>query len=269
MSNNYNNLNNHLSIEMGGGFSFLLKCGRSQKDIVDFEMHGNPSSHSFRDFMEVPLHSGLFSEKYTSVNVAWCNGKFNLIPDALYAENAQEDLLRLNAELDEQDAIGIMDLPAIQAKLIYAYPAQVASAVRKVHPMTKEGHILGYFIQSTFSLEKNGNTVFLHFLPGQMLVVAYSEKGLALANIFPAKDPQDCLYYALFCCEQLQFTQQNTRFHVSGEINRNSQLSDLFEKYTTGLNYVDLAPGIGNKGQVSLLPGHRLLTLTEQFKCAL
>lgn len=255
--------NNHLSIELGGGFSFLVKADRSSRAILETEVIPLPESGSEQGNFLLE-RSALAKQQNRSVSLSRCHGKFVLVPDLLFDATEARSLLALNAELQDYEETLIMDVPAFQAKLIYAADTRQTKGLIRQHPMLLESHCAGHFL-SLCKRMTGGNKVMLQFYPGFFLLAAFRDDRLQMINAFPCKDQQDVVYYALYACEQIHFDNSTTAFVVMGEIDADMEIAKSLEKYTSGLHYAEPIGGF----QSSASSPHRFLTLTEQFRCAL
>lgn len=251
--------NNHLSIEFGGGFSFLASYNRSERSLHSARILAPAPGD--KDCLNALRADELFISGSTQASLSFCNGKFVMMPNALFAPEHARAMLQLNASINDDDEVRNMDLPAFDAQLIYAASREVEREMTKRYPRYHEGHCAGHFLSLCRRQLKDGQQVFLYFYPGFFLMSAFNGEQLQMINAYSWRDPDDVLYFSLYACEQIRFDPVHVRFSAGGEIEKEGKVHRLLERYTTGIQFME-SPGILSN------ESSRFLTLSEQFRCA-
>lgn len=260
--------NGHLSIELGGGFSFVAKADRNSRRMMELELVPLPGLGT-EGALYLTEHSKLIREKYNSVSLSYCHGKFVLLPDSLFVPENSREILALNTEISPTEDVAVMDIPALMAKLIFVSDKNSAKAIEKLHPMCRESHCAGHLLNLCRKLDLQGDNIVCYFYPGFFLMAAFRSDQLHMINAFPCRDHQDAVYYFLYACEQLKMDSGKISLYAGGEIAEEHEIALALNKYSAGIQFLKSIPGIEQDEKIKQAGQHRFLTLTDQFRCAL
>ncbi len=258
--------NNHLSIELGGGFSFLLQYNRDRKSAEDVEILNFATGTLSGDPGEV---SRLAQLPAKSVSLSWVNRKFVVIPDPLFQKDHARTMLELNCGLKEEEEIYTMPLPEISAQLVFASDVSRIKVLQKKHPYLRQTHVAGHFLHVCMETKAEPERVHLAVYPELFLLCVFREGKMVFLNAFPHHSPEDVLYFLLYTCDQLSLQPNEIPVLLSGEIQEKDALFQALEKYIGHLQFMQQPKQIAFEGPMKLIKPHRFLHSTDQFRCAL
>jgi hypothetical protein len=258
--------NNHLSIELGGGFSFLLQYNRDRKSAEDVEILNFAPGTISGDPGEV---SRLAQLPAKSLNLSWVNRKFVVIPDPLFQKDHARTLLELNCGLKDDEEVYTMPLPEISAQLVFASSLARIRTLQKKHPYLRQTHVAGHFLHVCMESKGPSERIHLSVYPELFLLCAFREGRMVFLNAYPHHSPEDVIYFLLYTCDQLALNPHEIPVLLSGEIQENDALFQTLSKYTGDLQFMLQPRNIAFEGPMKLIKPHRFLHPTDQFRCAL
>ena len=112
---------------------------------------------------------------------------------------------------------------------------------------------------------QTGKKLFVHVQPSHFEAVTIDGKQLLFYNTFNYHSAEDFVYYLLFVCEQLQLNPETIDVILLGEIERNSTIYTLTQKYIRKIKFGERNDGAQYSYQLQTLPVHYYFTLFNNY----
>jgi hypothetical protein len=208
-------------------------------------------------------NSKLIPHNYKSVLCLVVNNLSTLIPNPLF-ENEKKDLyLNFNTSLKDGEFIVVDDLKNLDAKNIFALSSGLKSKLESLYPAVTYHHFSSILIESLLAQNKNQTSkkLFVHVQASHFEVVLLDGKHLQFYNTFNHHSAEDFIYYLLFVCEQLQLNPENIEVVLLGEIERNSAMYNVAQKYIRNIKWGERKGDVDYSYQLQTLPKHFYFTL--------
>jgi hypothetical protein len=261
---NTNLKNNHLSVELGGGFSFLLEGDCKTKTISGIDILTKFTGEN--DQVGEIMRSSLTGDHIKSVSISFCNNQFTLIPESLFEKEKAHEILALNIPLDEGAEVHSAPVHHLHARLLFA-TGKEKKDLEKNFPNAVFSHCAMYFL-NRLPMEMNGGDEFhICFYPGLFLLAGTSGKNLLFCNSFHYRSPEDVVYFLLFTAEQLRFDPGKIRLYISGEIEPAGPIAELLQKYFLPPVFTPQLGEIRFTNGIQVQYPHRFPNLIDQFRC--
>jgi hypothetical protein len=207
--------------------------------------------------------SKLISGNYKSVICMVVNGSSTLVPEPLYEEGLERSYLKFNVPLQWNEFVMVDTVKSIEAKNVFAVPLELKSKLDSVFNNVHYRHYGSILIESVISQNKNqtGKKLYVHVQQTHFEVIVVEGKKLLFYNTFNFQSPEDFIYFLLFVLEQLHLNPENTEVIIVGEVEKNSAIIHLAQKYIRivkfGERFSDAAFGY----QLQTLPPYFYYTL--------
>jgi hypothetical protein len=95
--------------------------------------------------------------------------------------------------------------------------------------------------------------------------VVLEGKNLLFYNTFNYHSAEDFIYYLLFVCEQLHLNPEKTELQLLGEIEKNSAIHLITQKYVRHVQFGERADQADYSYQLQALPKHSYFTLFNTY----
>ncbi|MDQ3046168.1 MAG: DUF3822 family protein, partial [Bacteroidota bacterium] len=118
-------------------------------------------------------------------------------------------------------------------------------------------------IESLLRQNKNqqAKKLIIHVQPSHFEILVIEGKKLLFYNTFNHHTSEDLLYYLLFVCEQLQINPEKISLTVLGELEKNTGLYLLLQKYIRNISLGERSDTADFSYQLQTLPKHSYFTL--------
>lgn len=238
---------------------------------IAFENYSFQNVGNFDDVAEILesliKESKLIRHKYKSVVCIIVNNLSTLVPAALFEEDRKKMYLKFNAELQGDEMVMVDDLKSMDTKNVFAVPFSIKSKLDYEFSNIKYHHASSALIDTLISKNKNqtGNKCFVHVQQSHFEVIVIDGKKLLFYNTFNYHSAEDFVYYLLFVFEQLHLNPENIEVILLGEIERNSTIYSLTQKYIRKLKFGERNDGAQYSYQLQTLPTHYYFTLFNNY----
>lgn len=211
--------------------------------------------------------SKLIKHKYKSAVCIIVNNLSTLVPNALFDEDRVKMYLKFNAELQGDEMVMVDNLKSMDSKNVFALPLSIKSKLDYLFSNIKYHHASSALIDTLVLQNKNqtGKKLFVHVQPSHFESVVIDGKKLLFYNTFNYHSAEDFVYYLLFVCEQLQLNPETIDVILLGEIERNSTIYTLTQKYIRKLKFGERNDGAQYSYQLQTLPTHYYFTLFNNY----
>ena len=206
---------------------------------------------------------------YQSVSAAVMHNRSTLVPDALFEHGKDEKYLRFNHTLEEDDAVRTDQLKNLEAKNIYALPKSLERSLSSHFPNIKFMHHSSSFLESVLLQYKNLEQmkVVVHVQMSHFEIAVIEGKNLLLYNSFSHQTSEDFIYYLLFVCEQLKLNPEKLELVLLGEIERNSAIYSILQKYVRNIAFGERSDSFEYSPKFKEVPKHFYYNLLNQYLC--
>lgn len=244
---------------------------RSKNKYIALEKYTFSNVYNFdavAELFDILLkESTLIDHKFQSVVCTIINNLSTLVPNPLFEEERKKMYLKFNATLEGNEFIAVDDIKSLEAKNIFAVPSSLKAKLDHQFPTIRYHHTSSTLINSLFADNKNkdGKKLFLHVQSAHFEVVVIENKNLLFYNTFNHYSSEDFIYYLLFVCEQLHLNPEQIEVIVLGEIEKNSAIYSIAQKYIRNLKFGERSDNSDYSYQLQTLPKHFYYTLFNSY----
>jgi len=188
---------------------------------------------------EVLACNPIFKNKFECFYVSYVNNRATLIPNALYKQEELKNYHQFNYT-DKEEYLYFSDqLINLSAHNIYSIPDFIHSLFSNIHQI-KFKHFSSILIETALIAAKNESSISLvevHVLPSEFQIIIIKDQKLNLYNTFAYQTSEDFIYYLLFVLEQHNINNQEVTIKLSGEVEKNSAIFSMLNKYIQTTNF--------------------------------
>jgi hypothetical protein len=212
----------------------------------------------------------LVNLSYKDTLVIWESQHSTLVPSVLFDAKEQDAYFHFNQSADKDEKICADKLKNAETYNIYSVPAGL-EGILKLDSLRIRHHAT-VFIEAMMIFSKNkisSKLVFVdvHSAFFDMLIIENNR--LLFYNSFAYKTPEDFIYFVLFVFEQLKLSPELDGIILSGEILKNSALSDILYKYVRNIDFALPNEQFVNSYILKDLPAHTFNNLSNAVLCEL
>jgi len=234
--------------------SLSIAVNEKQKNkFIALEVFAFQNLYSFNEIVtvwEVLLQkSKLIFNNYKSVICIIANNSSTLVPEPLFEEGSGHKYLQFNVPLQWNDFVQTDHLKSIDSRNVFALPSELKNKLDAAFTSIHYRHCSSVLVESVISQNKNqtGKKLYVHVQQTHFEVILIEGKKLVFYNTFHYRSAEDFIYYLLFVCEQLHLNPENIEVVIVGEVEKNSAIISLAQKYIRmvkfGERYSDAALG--------------------------
>ena len=260
-----------LIIQIGMDGILLAVNNKLKNKYIAFEKYAFQNVYSFKvvpDLLDMLMKdSKLIPHQYKSVACVVVNNLSTLIPNPLFENDKKEIYLNFNVSLEDGELVAVDDLKSLDAKNIFALPVFLKSKLESVFNHVSYHHFSSALIESLLIQNKNQTSkkLYVHIQASHFEVVLIEGKNLLFYNTFNHHSAEDFIYYLLFACEQLQLNPENIEVVLLGEIEKNSTLYAIAQKYIRNIKFGERKGDVDFSYQLQTLPKHFYFTLFSNY----
>ncbi len=244
---------------------------KTKNKYIAFENYTFQNIYNFdtvADILETLIKdSKLITHKYKSVVCVMVNSLSTLVPNALFEEDRKKMYLKFNTALQGDEMVMVDDLKSMDAKNVFAIHLSIKTKLDYQFQNIKYHHYSSALIDTLVSQNKNqtNKKLFVHVQQSHFETVVIDGKSLLFYNTFNYHSAEDFVYYLLFVCEQLQLNPETIEVVLLGEIERNSTIYALTQKYIRKLTFGERNDGAQYSYQLQTLPTQYYFTLFNNY----
>jgi hypothetical protein len=260
-----------LVIVIGSDGMRLTVFDKSSNKYIAFEYYSfqnafNPAIIS--DLLEAASKSSkVMSHRYKNVTCLVENNLSTLVPEALFEADRKKTYLKFNTELEGDELIMIDNIASLGAKNIFAVPFSIKAKADAMFSNVEYHHFSSPLIDGLMIQSKNiaKKQVFVHVQASHFEVLVIEGKKLLFYNSFNHHSAEDFMYYLLFVCEQLHLNPETQEMILLGEIERNSAIFNLVQKYVRNIKLGSRNENAEMSYQLQTFPRHFYFTLFNNY----
>jgi hypothetical protein len=244
---------------------------KANNKYIAFERYSFQQVYRFDDVCtaldELTQQSVLIKHAYHSVDCLLVNNLSTLVPKAVFEEDRKKTYLKFNTVLEGDELIMADELKTLDAKNIFALPFCLKGKLDYLFANIRYHHFSSVLIDTLLRQHKNQATkkVVVHIQPSHFQVVVLEGKNLLFYNTFNHHSAEDFIYYLLFVCEQLHLNPEKMELQLLGEIEKNSAIHLITQKYIRHVQFGERADQADYSYQLQALPRHSYFTLFNTY----
>ncbi len=244
---------------------------KTKNRFIAFENYTFQNVYNFDGVSEVLVtlikDSKLINHKYKYVVCVIVNNLSTLVPNALFEDERKKMYLKFNASLQGDEMVLVNDLKSMDAKNIFGLHLSIKSKLDYLFRNIRYHHASSALIDTLMLQNKNqaGKKLFVHVQQSHFEAIVIDGKNLLFYNTFNYNSAEDFVYYLLFVCEQLQLNPETIEVVLLGEIERNSTIYSLTQKYVRKLKFGERSDEAQFSYQLQILPQHYHFTLFNNY----
>jgi len=261
----------HLIIQIGLDNVWLAINEKSKNKYIAFENYTFQNVYGFEavlDLMDILIkESRLMPHYYKSVACVIVNSRSTIIPSPLFENERKEMYLKFNASLREDELVVADDLKNLDAKNVFALSSRLKNKLDFLYKNVSYHHFSSALIEGLLIQNKNqtAKKLFVHIQPTHFEAIIIEGKNLLFYNTFNHHTAEDFIYYLLFVCEQLQLNPENIEAILLGEVDKNSAVYLIAQKYIRNLKFGKRSDDADYSYQLQTLPKHFYFTLFNNY----
>ncbi len=227
-----------------------------------------PSFDTAVDLLDLVIKdSRIINHKYKSVSCVVVNNLSTLVPNPLFEQDKKKTYLKFNSSLDGTEIILVDNLKNLDVKNVFALPLGLKDRLGLLFENVSFHHFSSGLIDSLALQNKNEavKKLFVHIESSHFEAVVIEGKNLIFYNFFNHHSAEDFIYYLLFVCEQLQLNPENIEVVLLGEIEKNSDIYSITQKYIRNIKFGERTDDADYSYQLQALQKHFHFTLFNSF----
>ncbi|MGB3947781.1 MAG: DUF3822 family protein [Bacteroidia bacterium] len=215
----------------------------------------------------ITSQSQLLKSKYKTATCLLANNLSTIVPLPLFEESKKLLYLKFNTNLNADDAVLVDDIKNLEAKNVYAFHEPLKSKLTSLMGNITFRHSSSVLLESILAQNKNQTTkkVAVHVYTTHFEVAVIEGKNLLFYNTFNYQTPEDFIYYLLFVYEQLHLNPETIEATFLGEIEKNSEIYTLTQKYIRTVKFGERSDNADYSYQLQTLPKHFYFTLFNNY----
>ncbi len=212
--------------------------------------------------------NGLHEYKYAKSTFAWISRQATLVPEALFDEAYSQDYYILNHGPLVDENLYFEKVKGLNAYNIFSLPIPIEDFC--TNTLTNFGitHHSRVLLESLLLAGNiKGTNIYIHVQARHFDIVITEDEKLKLYNYYAYDSAEDFVYHTLNTCKQLGYNPQEMQVILLGEIEPQSTLNDLLNKYIQRVSYYNPKPFYTLSIALQELPRHFYFNLFNQYLC--
>lgn len=264
--------NLHLSIEASDeGFGFALFDLLNNRYVgIGYRNFGTAlHGHALAKRLSEEFDKNHLNEiEFTKCSLVWVSNRATLVPEALFDEKYANDYFNLNLSAQGNETLYYEKVKGLGAFNVFAIPEALedfCSAKLKSPAVMHHSRIL--LENLLLSGNPKGHHVYLHVQAKHFDIVVIEDGALKLYNYYQYISAEDFTYHTLNTCKQLGIDPQTLVVTLIGEIEAESALFTILNKYLYKVNFYEPMPDYSLSLELGKLPHHFYYNLLNQYAC--
>ena len=237
--------NHKLSIQVSlDGFSFYIKNENDSSYVDTHSLHfehthaPEQALSKIKDvFSNLPILDNVFKE----VKVIYDNELFTMVPEALFDQNNLADYLKFNTKILQTDFTVFDELEAGGLINVYIPYSNINNFFFDHFGSFSFFHSQTVFLKSVLdkkALTADIKEVHVHIAETSLAILIKKNNCLLLNNRFNFQNAPDCVYYILYCYEQLQLDPEVNPILLYGQVKETDEVYALIYQYIRNVSIV-------------------------------
>ncbi|MEI6747760.1 MAG: DUF3822 family protein [Bacteroidales bacterium] len=204
----------------------------------------NDSREWCREVTQLLENLDELKKPFHKVRIAVEYHKSTFIPQELFTEGDEKELLLFNHAVEEFEICRHEAVASVNAEIIYTLPSCIYSTLLSFFPEAEISHASGQMLENLLMISKEpaGNGMLYANVGGGRVELISIEKGkLRYLNNFQYRTREDLAYYIIFVMEQLGLNPDAITLVLIGSIERESERFELLYRYIRNISFIDQA----------------------------
>ncbi len=178
---------------------------------------------------------------YRSLRIGWATCKQTLVPNRLYHSSQQRIYLQQSAELQEDEADRVDELPHLGLRNVYSIAKGLQHALQSHFPGARQLHISTALLneQRKLSLKITRPSVFLHLRGSRLFTTVFDKGQLLFFNSFRYQSAKDFLYFSLLAFGEANLKPSAAQAILSGPLLEASEIFRQISRYLPQLQFAE------------------------------
>jgi hypothetical protein len=266
------NLSNyHLLLQIGNDGLVVTVFDKIKTKFIAFEYYSFTSTFTFEiitDLLDIILsESKIINQRYPSATCVIINNLSTIVPSALFDEERKKLYLKFNIQLQGDEFVMTDTLANLDAKNVFALPLSIKMKLDPLFKKINYRHFSSGLIENLLTQNKNQakKKLIVHIQPTHFEAIVIEGKSLLFYNTFQHHSPEDFIYYLLFVCEQLQLNPETIETIFIGEIEKNSAIYTLTQKYIRNIKFGERTDSFDFSYQLQTFPKHFYFSVFNSY----
>lgn len=263
-----------LSIQLSlDGFSFCVFDTQKNKflGLQSFRFSDVDNESALCQVLDELISSiSLLNVSYQKTSIMIESRRSTLIPEALFDEERQRELLGFNHKVMPEDIMKNDQLTIAGARNIWAFHPLLAEIIKKYFPTANISHHSSALIEGVLRQYKcKDKHIFVHLRKNCFDIMVFQQEKLLFYNVFNFKTREDFVYYIIYVSEQLGLNPDSVQLTLSGEIMKVSSLQEIAFKYIRNIDFAQRSSAVDYSYVFDDIPGHFYFNLLKLQQCEL
>jgi len=210
-------------------FSFFLHHPNHSKERFCYRFPVDKRYSILSQFQEIFFDNNFLARPFRKILIVNHAPVFTFIPNLLFEEKSKEDYMRfLFATVSGKILHQTLLKPEIT--ILHTLAEDLYDFLRRSFPTAAIVHYTAALIARCRERIQlvDGNRMVIYRQPDGIDVLCFSRENLLLSNHYDCQSTEDVVYYTLYTCKQLKFSQSNDFVYlVKGE----EELQEKLSKY--------------------------------------
>lgn len=237
---------------------FTISSGNKQPNWTEALEQLSRNSHLLRKYEFLKAIVAVYTPHYT------------LVPDAIYKKGDDRTYLDFNFDENEKNQkIISRHVNPFQLQTVFGISQELHQEIFHLFEEPELIHASSTFLEAAHlqSRGKKEKELFLNIRKSAVDIVVIEGKKLILQNTYQSPTPDDCLYFALMICDQLELDTDSIQVYISGEVEKESAKYKLLFKYFRNLQFSTHPGNIKFSYRFDQLPSHHYFSLFSLALC--
>lgn len=264
--------NLHLSVEASDcsfGFALLDTLGNRYVAIGYRNFTEKLSGAALAQRITTEFEAnGLHEYQYAKSSFAWISRQATLVPEALFDEAYAQDYYILNHGPLVDENLYFEKVKGLNAYNVFSLPVPIEDFCANNLKNFGIIHHSRVLLESLLLAGNiKGTNIYVHVQARHFDIVITEDEKLKLYNYYAYDTAEDFVYHTLNTCKQLGYNPQEMGITLLGEIEAQSTLNDLLNKYIARVTYYNPKPFYTVGIALEELPRHFYFNLFNQYLC--
>lgn len=222
------------------------------------------------DFQKLLHDHQSLLENSKSIVFCWKTPEFTLVPQNLLDTGSLPGLLRAGGCDPEPDEVCLYtNKPISDYNIAFSIPLKVNEFLslykEKTQLFPSVYPLLMAAVQT--SRTNDAKVIVVNVFEEAFELVITESRRILFCNSFPFRSPEDFLYFLLLVMENLGLSNEKETFYFCGQIEKNSAIYQLCQKYIRNIKWMERPNGIEISDTFSSLPAHFFFTFFQLHHC--
>ncbi len=180
----------------------------------------------------------ILNDTFSNISVVYSTAVYSLVPAPLFDETKASEYLKFNAKILANDYMAHDLLEPQNLVVVYVPLMNINNFFFEKYGSFNYYHSISILLQTILGMEVYSlPKMYLHFQKNTFDCVVTKNGTLQLCNTYSYKTPEDFIYYALFCMEQLRLDPETLPVVICGEIDKEDENFKIAYTYIRHLDF--------------------------------